>query len=104
MRSRHHQPHRLWKWTVLISVVLLAACTTGEKMADMRDGMTKDQVVATLGQPDGISHDGNTEVLTYANRLMSGWDFDRADYHVNLTDGHVIAYGPGPILNPVSDR
>jgi len=88
----------------LISVVFLAACTTGEKMTDMRDGMTRDQVVATLGQPDGVSHHGNTEVLTYADRLVSGWGFDSADYHVDLTDGHVVAYGPGPVLNSEPDR
>jgi hypothetical protein len=75
-------------------------------MAEMHDGMARDEVVATLGPPDGDWHDGRTEVLTYADRLMSGWGWDRADYFVNMTDGHVIAFGPGPILNPdrESDR
>jgi len=104
MPSRKHESRRPWKWTVLIPVVFLAGCTTGEKMADMRDGMTRDQVIVTLGQPDGDSHQGNAEVLTYADRLVSGWGFDSADYHVTLTDGHVVAYGPGPILDPAPDR
>ncbi|HXQ51026.1 MAG TPA: hypothetical protein VN802_08030 [Stellaceae bacterium] len=74
-------------------------------MADIHDGMTKDQVVATLGPPDGYSHEGNTEVLKYADRLISGWGFDRADYRVDLSFGRVTAYGPGPILHdPPLDR
>jgi hypothetical protein len=67
-------------------------------MTQIHDGMSKDQVVATLGPPDGYSRDGNTEVLRYADRLISGWGFDRADYQVRLSGGQVIAYGPGPIL------
>jgi hypothetical protein len=85
-----------WKWSVLFCFAILAACTTGEKMADVHDGMTKDQVVATLGAPDGYSRQGNTETLKYADRLISGWGFDRADYQVTLTAGQVVAYGPGP--------
>jgi hypothetical protein len=72
-------------------------------MADMRDGMSKDQVVAMLGPPDGYARNGNTEVLTYADRLVSGWDWDRADYRVSLSDGRVTSYGPGPILYPPSE-
>jgi hypothetical protein len=75
--------------------VFLAACTTGEKMADVHEGMTKAQVISTLGQPDGFRRAGSTEALTYSDRLISGWSWDRADYQVILIDGHVTAYGPG---------
>jgi hypothetical protein len=50
-----------------------------------------------MGRSDGYRREGNTEVLTYANRLMSGWAWDRADYHVMLVDGRVTACGPGTI-------
>jgi hypothetical protein len=81
--------------------VALAACpfwcTTGERMADVRAGMTKDQVIAVLGRPDGYAQSGSTEALTYSNRLMSAWAWDRADYHVMLSSGVVTAYGPGTV-------
>jgi hypothetical protein len=62
-------------------------CTTGDLMGDLRAGMTKDQVLAVLGRPDGFAQSGSTEALTYSNRLMSGFSWDRADYHVILTSG-----------------
>jgi hypothetical protein len=72
-------------------------CTTGERMGDIRAGMTKDQVIAVLGRPDGFAQSGSTEALTYSNRLMSGFSWDRADYHVILSSGVVTAYGPGTV-------
>ena len=44
-------------------------CTTGDQMSNIRAGMTKAQVIAALGQPDGYSQAGSTEALTYSNRL-----------------------------------
>jgi hypothetical protein len=72
-------------------------CTTGDLMANVRAGMTKDQVIAVLGSPDGYAQSGSTESLTYGNRLMSGFSWDRADYHVIFTSGVVTAYGPGTV-------
>jgi hypothetical protein len=96
-RSGQGRSRPAWTACVLLSAFVVAACTTGEKMAQIHDGMSKDQVVATLGAPDGYSRDGNTEVLSYADRLISGWGFDRADYQVRLSGGQVIAYGPEPM-------
>jgi hypothetical protein len=84
------------RWASLL-VMVLVGCATGEKIGSLRDGMSKNQVIATLGQPDGFRREGRTEALTYSNRLMSGWSWDRADYHVILTDGQVSAYGPGVV-------
>ena len=50
-----------------------------------------------MGRPDGYNRAGNYEAMTYANRLMSGWSWDRADYSVILVDGTVSSYGPGTI-------
>ena len=72
-------------------------CTTGDQMSNIRAGMTKAQVITALGQPDGYSQAGSTEALTYSNRLMSGWSWDRADYQVILSSGVVTAYGPGTV-------
>ena len=84
------------------STVALAACPffwcpTGERMGDVRAGMTKDQVIAALGRPDGYAQSGSTEAFTYSNRLMSGFSWDRADYHVMLSSGLLTAYGPGTV-------
>jgi len=80
-------------WIVVF--LLVGGCATGEKISSVREGMTKDDVIVMLGQPDGFRREGNIEALTYANRLMSGWSWDRADYNVILTDNRVTAYGPG---------
>jgi hypothetical protein len=53
--------------------------------------------VQLLGKPDGVKSNGNAEALTYADRLMSGFKWSRADYVVVLRDGVVTEYGPGAI-------
>jgi hypothetical protein len=79
------------------AAALCLFCTTGDQMGDIRAGMTKNQVIALLGRPDGFRQSGSTEALTYSNRLMSGFSWDRADYHVILSSGVVTAYGTGTI-------
>lgn len=73
--------------------LLLSACTTGEKISDLSPGMSREQVVKTLGKPDGDAVNGKYELLTYSNRLMSGWGYDKADYKVVLESGKVVQYG-----------
>ena len=81
---------------VLISVFLLA-CATGEKITRLGAGMSKQQVIDTPGCPDGFRTSGEYEALTYTNRLISGWSWDRADYHVILQNGRVVQYGAGTV-------
>lgn len=77
---------------------VLIGCATGEKVrGGIREGMSKEQLIATLGQPDGFKRSGNEEALEYANRPISGWSWDRTDYTVILTDGKVSQYGPGQV-------
>ena len=82
---------------VALACILLAGCTTGDLVRSIRADQTRPEVERILGAPDGYQRDGNTEALTYAQRLMSGWSWDRADYHVILVDGRVSSYGPGTI-------
>lgn len=77
--------------------VLLAGCTTGEKIHNVQVGMTKAQVVAMLGTPDGDAVNGNKEQIQYSNRLASGWGWDKGDYYVTFEDGKVVQYGSGEI-------
>lgn len=78
-------------------IVLIAGCTTGEKIHNVQVGMTKAQVIAMLGQPDGDAVNGNKEQIQYSNRLASGWGWDKGDYYVTFEDGKVVQYGSGEI-------
>ncbi len=82
----------------LALVTTLSACVTGERLRDIRQGMSKDEVIATLGNPDESQMSGDYEALRYANRLTIGWWWwNRADYNVILRNGRVVQYGPGQI-------
>ena len=82
---------------VFMTLTLLAGCTTGELMSDIRPGMTKDEVTSVLGSPDGYQSRGEFEALKYSHRLVSGWAWDRADYFVILNANKVAEYGTGEV-------
>ena len=81
----------------LALVATLSSCVTGERMRSIREGMSKDEVIATIGNPDGFQRSGDDEALRYTNRLISGWSWDRADYNVIIRNGRVVAYGAGQV-------
>jgi hypothetical protein len=82
---------------VLALSAVLLGCVTGERMQSVREGMSKDEVIGVLGNPDGFQRSGEYEALRYTNRLISGWSWDRADYNVVLRNGRVAEYGPGQV-------
>ena len=70
----------------------------GQQITQIDVGMSREQVIGILGRPDGYRSAGDTEAMTYSNRLMPGWSWgDTADYNVVLTYGRVSAYGPGVV-------
>lgn len=77
--------------------IIRVAGITGNSFKKLEEGMSKDDVLRLLGKPDGFRREGTTETLTYSNRLMTGWAWDRSDYYVVLTDGKVTAYGNGEV-------
>ena len=79
------------------AALLLGGCTTGERITNLREGLSKAEVMETLGNPDGFQRTGEYEALRYSNRLVSGWSWDRADYSVILKNDRVVEYGPGPV-------
>lgn len=82
----------------MILLIILIACTTGEIVRkDINPGMSKDNLITMLGNPDGFRMVGDQELLTYTNRLISGWSYDRADYHFVIKNNKVIAYGTGEV-------
>ncbi len=83
---------------MILFTIFFLSCTTGEIVRkDINPGMTKQKLIEVLGNPDGFRLVGDQEVLTYTNRLISGWSWDRADYHFVIKDKRVIAYGTGEV-------
>lgn len=82
---------------VLLCMLILSSCTTGENMSDIKPGMSKEQVTKLLGSPDGYQRNGEYESLKYSNRLTTGWSWDRADYFVILQNDKVVEYGAGQV-------
>jgi hypothetical protein len=74
---------------------VLSGCATGDLFREIQPGMQRTEVIKKLGNPDGAQLSGEYEALRYANRLMSGWSWDKADYTVILRNGSVVEYGPG---------
>lgn len=82
---------------VFLMIGSLLACAHGSKMQKLRPDMTRQEVIKILGQPDGFKRCGDYESLKYANKLMSGWAWDRADYFAILLNGKLVEYGVGEI-------
>lgn len=83
-----------------VSITLLAAvgaCTTGGSVAGLREGMTPGEVQAIMGRPDGMTRAGNRVGWQYANRLMSGWSWDQADYYAVFEDTRLAEWGAGQV-------
>jgi hypothetical protein len=87
-----------------LPTLFMASCVTGEKMTSLSPGMTKGQVIATLGRPDGYQSEGNYEVRRYTNKLVSGFSWDRADYYAILRDGKLAEYGAGQVRQDQSHK
>lgn len=78
--------------------LLLSGCVTGERVrGGVQEGMSKQQVISELGNPDGFQRSGEYEALLYTNRLISGWSWDRTDYTIILQNGRVVQYGTGQV-------
>ena len=42
----------------LLATLMLSSCVTGGKMIGLREGMTKDEVIRTVGNADGYQRSG----------------------------------------------
>ncbi len=84
-------------FVMIIILVSLVGCATGEKMSRLTEGMTKSEVIDVLGDSDGFQRLGDYEALKYNHRLVTGWAWDMADYNVIVKDGKVVEYGQGQV-------
>lgn len=73
-----------------LAALLLLGCGTASKLNSVQLGMTKDQVIDTIGAPSSTSGMGDTQYLKY--QLCSDWIFTNR-YYVRLTNGKVDAFG-----------
>lgn len=82
----------------VIVLALLAGCVTGEKISKLTLGMTVSEVEKVMGKPDGVETmmDGKVRVVnyTYANRFISGFSPDKADYLVVFRDQTLASFAP----------
>lgn len=90
-------PMKLLAFYFSVLMLLATACTTGEKISDIHEGMSRAEVDELLGKPDGFRRDGNFVGYTYSNRLISGWSYDRADYHVIFENDRAVQWGAGEV-------
>src|SRR5262249_16428582 len=98
LKQQDSSMHRRLVALVLL-VVMLTACATGDRIQSMHEGMSKDEVIAALGNPDGFQQSGDYEVLRYRDRVNGKWPWDRAtDYNVILKNGRAVQYGPGRVV------
>jgi hypothetical protein len=58
---------------LLYAALLLVSCATGERITNLREGLTKAEVIEMLGRPDGFQRSGDYEQLQYTNRIIIGW-------------------------------
>jgi outer membrane protein assembly factor BamE (lipoprotein component of BamABCDE complex) len=76
---------------LLLLIAFLFGCAgSSKKMNLLSLGMTKQQVIETIGEPTSTSAKRNTEYLHY---LLSTDGFYSDSYYVRLLDGKVESYG-----------
>jgi outer membrane protein assembly factor BamE (lipoprotein component of BamABCDE complex) len=80
---------------ILLSTLFLFGCATAHKISNVKMGMTKDEVVTTIGKPTSISAKDNTEYLNYRFSETDDHAFYgiTTPYFVRLINGKVDSYG-----------
>jgi hypothetical protein len=92
LRGRATRPGTL---TMILFLGLLVGCASDAvHMAQFKTGMTRAQVEAAQGKPDGVETSGDFTALHY-----------QPSYYVILEKDRVIAFGQGSLKRyPDSDR
>jgi outer membrane protein assembly factor BamE (lipoprotein component of BamABCDE complex) len=90
---------------LLLSVLFITSCATGEKWGQIEEGMTKKEVRRALGKHDQMKRQGDWTIYYYKNRLISGFSWDKTDYFVIFDpNGKVYEYGHGAVDTRTSQR
>lgn len=80
---------------LLISLILLTGCATASKMNRVSVGMTKQEVIRAVGNPNSTSAHGGTEYMAYKFWASDSDYFsnNETNYYVRLINGKVDSYG-----------
>jgi hypothetical protein len=77
-------------------LAMLSGCASLEdKIQNVSYGVSKNQVIALLGKPDGSMRSGKYEALRYSNHPVNDGSPVGSEYNVIFADGFVIDYGYG---------
>ncbi len=76
----------------VLAILALSCCRPASKMAELSVGMTKQEVISTLGKPTSASYEDGKEQLVYGMTELP-LDATIQRYVVVLVDGKVISYG-----------
>lgn len=86
------------KFLLLVCVITLTACATGERVArHLYPGADKGHVLQVMGKPDGYKQYNGLEVYIYSNRLISGWSWDTTDYYLVFKNDKLKEYSHSPV-------
>ena len=74
---------------------VVAGCATAHKINNVQVGMTKEQVMTTMGKPASVSAKGGVEYLNYSLSETDdqAWYGITVPYYVRLVNGVVDAFG-----------
>lgn len=87
----------------LLFTLPAAACVHGESMDRVHAGMTRDEVVAVIGQPDVTTNTAGRECARYTvtKDFWSRVPWNMSDpYYVCYADGKVDTFGRATVANP----
>ena len=81
-----------------MAALLLGGCATGERIHNVRPGMSQQEVEKILGEADTFKMAGDYLALKYINRVISGWNVnEKTDYVVILKNDQVVETGNGEV-------
>jgi hypothetical protein len=83
----------------LVVISWFAGCVSST--TKLRLGMTKDEVIAVMGQPISVAAQGKNEDLNYSVSDSAGTFEISRPYFVRLVDGRVEAYGQANQITPI---
>jgi hypothetical protein len=82
------------KVIVAVLAALLSGCLIGPNLSKISVGMTKEQVIASIGKPKDVAVQHNVEYLNYEGEASYADGRLGGDYfYVRLVNGRVESYG-----------
>ena len=85
------------KLVVLSIILFFAGCASSGKVSRLHKGMTEQQVIELLGQPDDIQTKGAYKAFKYSRKMGNEWASDKPAYHVIFRDGKLTHNGAGTV-------